>query len=128
VLLHRCRDDHFWALPGGTIEPGELSDETLCREIAEELSLTARAVRLLWVTENRFTYQQRRFHEIGFYWLLDVAGYAWPEHDGKFVASEGFIFRWAAMTDLAALTIKPNFLRNGIKSLPTATVHLQIDD
>src|SRR5881392_2635744 len=34
--------------PGGSIEPGESEDEALCRELLEELSLTARPLRLLW--------------------------------------------------------------------------------
>ena len=134
VLLHRGRDDDFWTLPGGTIEPGERSDEALCREIDEELHLAVRAVRLLWVVENRFTYVGRRFHEIGFYWLLDVpeqawSGQRWPEHGGEFEMIEpGIIFRWAPVSDLGSIRIKPNFLPQGIAALPVTTAYLQVDE
>lgn len=132
VLLHRGREDDFWTLPGGTIEPGEWSDEALCREIGEEMHIAARAVRLLWVVENRFTYLARRFHEIGFYWLLDVperAWQSWPDHSGEFEMAEPHInFRWAALHDIAALTIKPDFLTGGLLALPDSMVHLQVDE
>jgi ADP-ribose pyrophosphatase YjhB (NUDIX family) len=93
VLLHRGAEDDFWTLPGGTVEPGERSDEALSREIEEEIRISdAHAVRLLWMVENRFTYLGRRVHEIGFYWLLDVperswAEQSWPDHGGEFEMS-----------------------------------------
>jgi 8-oxo-dGTP pyrophosphatase MutT (NUDIX family) len=135
VLLHRGADDDFWTLPGGTIEAGERSDEARCREIAEELHITdARAVRLLWVVENRFTYIGRRFHEIGFYWLLDVPEHVWseqtwPDHGGEFeMAEPGIIFRWAALSHRPKATIKPGFLGQGLTALPAATTYLQVDE
>jgi ADP-ribose pyrophosphatase YjhB (NUDIX family) len=132
VLLHRGAEDDFWTLPGGTIEPGERSDDALIREIDEEMHVAVRAVRLLWIVENRFTYLDRRFHEIGFYWLLDVpeeARQSWPEHSGEFEMIEPhIIFRWAALRDLAAMPVKPGFLRRGLLDLPESTVHLQVDE
>ena len=135
ALLHRGLEDDFWTLPGGTVEPGERSDEALCREIEEELHISdARAVRLLWVVENRFTYVGRRFHEIGFYWLLDVPEHvwseqAWPDHGGEFeMAEPGIVFRWAALGELATIDMKPGFLRRGITTLPAVTTYLQVDE
>jgi 8-oxo-dGTP pyrophosphatase MutT (NUDIX family) len=132
VLLHRGREDDFWTLPGGTIDLGERSDAALCREIDEEMHVTASVVRLLWIVENRFTYVGCRFHEIGFYWLLDVperAWQSWPEHGGEFEMIEpDIIFRWAALRDIAAMTIKPDFLRRDLLDLPASTVHLLVDE
>lgn len=94
----------------------------------------ARAVRLLWMVENRFTYLGRRFHEIGFYWLLDVPGrswaeQSWPDHGDEFEMSEPrIIFRWARLSDLGRIVIKPGFLRHGLAALPAAPTYLQVDE
>jgi len=45
----------WWALPGGGPEFQELSSETLAREMVEELGVTARVGRLLFVVERIFT-------------------------------------------------------------------------
>jgi len=130
VLLHRGAEDDFWTLPGGTVEPGERSDQALCREIAEELGIDdARAVRLLWFAESRFSYLGRRYHEIGFYWLLDAPERVWPNDGGEFTVLEPrIIFRWVALDDLAAWPIKPAFLVAGLAALPPTAVYLQVDE
>jgi 8-oxo-dGTP pyrophosphatase MutT (NUDIX family) len=49
-----------------------MSDQALLREISEELGVTAELGRLVWVVENRFGHSDRRFHEIGFCYCVDL--------------------------------------------------------
>lgn len=49
VLLCHRRDMDAWNLPGGGLEPGELPDECVIREIREETGLEAEVVRLVGV-------------------------------------------------------------------------------
>jgi predicted acetyltransferase/ADP-ribose pyrophosphatase YjhB (NUDIX family) len=49
LVIARVLDGHEYAvLPGGGIEPGETPEETAVRELAEECSMTGRAVRRLF--------------------------------------------------------------------------------
>src|SRR5215471_3192799 len=70
VLVHRAEDDPFWTFPGGRAEFGETADQTLRREMREELGLEVEVVRLLWFVENFFTYAGKRNHEISMYFLM----------------------------------------------------------
>jgi ADP-ribose pyrophosphatase YjhB (NUDIX family) len=58
VLLHRAEMDDFWSLPGGRGEILEPSEETLKREMMEELSIEIRVDRSVWVVENFFKYKE----------------------------------------------------------------------
>ncbi|MBK6795945.1 MAG: NUDIX domain-containing protein [Acidobacteria bacterium] len=65
VLLHKSLNDDFWSFPGGRAEFGEPAEQTLMREMREEIGAEIEVVRLLWFAENFFTYDGFRYHEIG---------------------------------------------------------------
>ena len=72
VLVQRDRRDDFWALPGGRVEKGEAGAAALAREVEEELGIAGTVGPLRFVMENFFAYNGTRFHEIGFYYALDL--------------------------------------------------------
>jgi ADP-ribose pyrophosphatase YjhB (NUDIX family) len=69
VLLHRADNEPFWTLPGGRAEHGETAEETIKREMLEELATDVQVVRLLWFVENFFDYGLS-YHEIALYFLI----------------------------------------------------------
>nr|MBN1229187.1 NUDIX domain-containing protein [Anaerolineae bacterium] len=54
----------FYRPVGGTVEFGERGDETIVRELDEELGVVVEVVRRLAVIENLFTYQDVMGHEV----------------------------------------------------------------
>jgi ADP-ribose pyrophosphatase YjhB (NUDIX family) len=67
VLLHRADHEPFWTLPGGRAEHGETAEQTIRREMLEELATDVHVVRLLWLVENFFDYEGLSYHELALY-------------------------------------------------------------
>ena len=130
MLLGRGEDEDFWTLPGGHIEPGEMSGPALLREVTEELGVTdARLGRLVWIVGNRFVYRGQLCDEVGFYYLVELPAGVLPICDGEFTGPEaGVCFRWFALTDIAGFDIRPRFLPTRLGALPDRIEHLWIDD
>ena len=129
VLLHRGVNDAFWALPGGRLDPGEMSDEALVREMKEELGVDGlRIRRLVFVIENRFAYNGANWHEIGFFYVADLPPAACPLREVEFRALEPHnIFRWFPLTNIVATDVRPPFLRTRLANLPSDVEYLKID-
>ncbi len=72
VLIHRSTTEDFWALPGGSVELGEISSEALARELQEELGVAAEIGPLAIVMEDLFRYEGRVIHEMGFYYPAEI--------------------------------------------------------
>jgi ADP-ribose pyrophosphatase YjhB (NUDIX family) len=49
LLLQRRNDNGRWCLPGGHLEPGESAEEACAREVAEEMGLQVRVIRLIGI-------------------------------------------------------------------------------
>jgi 8-oxo-dGTP pyrophosphatase MutT (NUDIX family) len=72
VLIHRAIHEDFWTFPGGRIEQGESSTQTLIREMREELLVEAEIGPLAIVMESFFEDIGQQFHEIGFYHTMQL--------------------------------------------------------
>jgi ADP-ribose pyrophosphatase YjhB (NUDIX family) len=134
VLLHRADHDPFWTLPGGRAEHGETAEETITREMREELATTVDVVRLVWLVESFFDYEGLSYHEIALYFLIALPPGSAPLTADTFDsadASSPTRFRWFGIEPerLARLPLLPAFLPRGLANLPTSVVHLvQRDD
>lgn len=129
VLVHRGVRDDFWALPGGRVEYGETSVATLEREMVEELGRQVSVGRLLFTCESIFSFEGRRYHEIGFYHLMTVpddfgtaGGICHRVRDGE----SDLEFRWmpADFESLAAAPFFPEVLRPHLANPPAVPMHM----
>lgn len=134
ALVQRGLADDYWALPGGRAEIGETSEQTIVREMREELEQEVAVARLLWTVENFFSYEGYRAHELCFYYLLDLpATFPFATDDVVRTITDGIAtveFRWIPATRAAfeAFSVYPLLLRHRIECLPERHEHLIADE
>lgn len=130
VLVQNLKGNPTVFLPGGRIEQGEDSAETLVREIEEEFGHVVEVGDLVYVMESFYPDRAQRFHEVAFYYRI-VVGADFPYHDTDIChrCYEGSVemeYRWVPVTEAAldAARFHPKALRTRLDDLPAATVHL----
>jgi len=130
VLLHRGEGEDFWTFPGGRAEFGEPAEQTLKREMREEIGVEIEVVRLLWFVENFFTYADKRYHEIALYFLMRLpAACRYLDHSEPFQGQEEepkLTFQWFPQQAeiLSGLPLMPSFLQVAVQKLPESVQHI----
>ncbi len=81
----------LWEFPGGKIEPGESPEDTLVRELKEELAIRVDAANL-----TALTFASHRYPD--FHLLMPL--FACRQWDGTPTPLEGQAIAWAPVTDL----------------------------
>ena len=123
VLIHKQVNDLHWAIPGGRVEVLEDSQTSIIREMKEELGYKVKVENLLWVTENFFEYNNRNFHELGFYYHISLKEDEINFQTEAFHGLEGerLIYKWTPIRELEHIPLFPEFLRTGLKQIPIST-------
>jgi 8-oxo-dGTP pyrophosphatase MutT (NUDIX family) len=83
VLVHR-RSPPLWALPKGTPDSGETTEETALRETREETGLEVEIDRPLRSIRYYFVRGSTRFHKTVHFFLMRPIGGALDLHDAEF--------------------------------------------
>lgn len=132
VLLHRLEKDDFWALPGGRNEFHEFSNDTLIREMKEELNEEISIDRLIWIVEDFFIHDSKNYHELSLYYLMHFMN---AETDiinmEEFYRMEGktkIIFRWFNLTELNHIEVYPTFLKTKLLNISNDIEHIMNSD
>ena len=88
----------LWEFPGGKIEPGETPEETLIRELAEELGIVTQAPCLAPLTFASHTYDD-------FHLLMPL--YICRRYEGIARGLEGQAIKWVRARDLRDYPMPP---------------------
>ena len=97
-MRRRGRDGVTWTLPKGTPSPGETTEETALREVAEETGLQVRITAPLPSIEYTFIQDGTRIRKTVHYFLMEPTGGDLSRHDHEFEA-----VRWVAFAEAGAL-------------------------
>jgi 8-oxo-dGTP pyrophosphatase MutT (NUDIX family) len=113
LLIHQAVGDTVWSLPGGRVDMGESSMQTIVREMREELLVTAQVGALLATVE---VIDQRPqggvFHEVGFYYAVELPEVAWQATPFRGPESHNPVdFWWCPRQRLSEIVMLPQCVK-----------------
>lgn len=122
LAMHDERSPYFY-LPGGRVKMGETAERAVIREIEEELGITPRIIRPLWLNQAFFTEDVDRlnYHEVCIYFFIDISATDLLKRGNRFTLYEnGHVhdFEWLEFERLKDEYFYPIFLKKEIFKLP----------
>lgn len=130
ILVHRNINENHCTLPGGRIAIGESSEQTVKREIKEEMGKETKIIEYIGTIENFFEMNQKKYHEILFIHKLEFTNeedqkidYTMKNIEGK----EYLKYEWLELDKIDNYNIVPKCLKNILKS-PNFPIHIINED
>ncbi|QWU45700.1 MULTISPECIES: NUDIX hydrolase [Bacillus] len=126
ILILQDEGEDYWYVPGGRVKMLENSEDALKRELAEELAVPIEVKRLIWSVENFFTLSERKFHEISFYYEVELHELPASGADQYILEEEGrrYEFKWVPVEELDAYNLQPAFIKEKVKDVSVHTEHI----
>lgn len=123
ILVMRDERSPYFYLPGGRVTMGETAEQAVIREVREELGITVKISRPLWLNQAFFTedVDKLHYHEICVYFLIDFSNTNLLEFGERFILEEGthtHVFEWLEFDRLKNEYFYPLFLKTEIYHLP----------
>lgn len=132
LAMHDERSPYYY-LPGGRVKIGETAEDSVIREVQEELGITPKIIRPLWLNQAFFTedVDNLHYHELCIYFLMEIAYTDLLARGEKFTSIEGnrtHTFEWLAFDRLKNEYFYPLFLKKDIFDLPESfTIRTEIE-
>lgn len=118
VLVHKNVNKDHYAIPGGRIEIGENSEQTLKREIQEELGKEIEINNYMATIENFFEMDGKKYHELYFLCRAEFKNeedkkidYTMHNIEGK----EYLQYEWIDLKRINEYNVLPSCIKNILK-------------
>ena len=119
ILTHRNINKDHYCIPGGRIEIGESSEETVKREIQEELGKKIKIEKYLTTIENFFELEGKKYHEIYFLYKAEFENEEDKKIDYKMQNKEGkdyLQYHWLDLDKIDEYNILPECIKQVLTS------------
>jgi len=133
ILAMKDERSPYYYLPGGRVEIGETAENAVVREVQEELGITAKILRPIWLNQAFFTEEvdNIHYHELCIYFLMDTTNTDLLSRGKIFTTKEGLrthTFEWLEFDRLKDEYFYPLFLKKDIFNLPEVfTIRTEIE-
>lgn len=133
ILTMKDERSPYYYLPGGRVKIGETAENAVIREVQEELGITPKTIRPLWLNQAFFTEEidNLHYHELCIYFLMDITDTDLLSRGEQFTIKEGchtHTFEWLEFDRLKNEYFYPLFLKKEIFNLPDMfTIRTEIE-
>lgn len=118
VLLHKSDDKDHYCLIGGRVEIGENSENTIRREIIEELGKEIDIIGYVSTIENFFEFEGSKYHEYMFVYEAEFKNEKDKLIEDTLCNIEGkdyLKYYWVDLKDIDNVDIKPKVIKDILK-------------
>ena len=132
ILLHRNKNSDHYALIGGRVEIGENSENTIKREIKEELGKDIEITGYVGTIENFFEMKGCKYHEIMFVYKIEFVN----EEDKKIeytiknIEGKDYLqYEWIELEKIAEYEVVPKVIKDVLKEnkFPTHKINDELN-
>jgi len=130
LLTHHDLNNGHYALVGGRIEIGESSDETLKRELKEEVGKEIEITEYITTIENFFTMNNIKYHEIMFVHKAEFINEDDKKIETELESIEGkkhLRFEWIDLDNLEGYDLRPQVIKDMLRNKEFTSHKVQKD-